>query len=70
MFPHLLLKQWIVYCIDKVIQCIDTRMNALEPLYLVSDCRDIGVDRRRLVERRRRRASAWIHASLVRLAIS
>jgi len=43
MLTHLLLKQWIMYGIDEVIQCIDAWVHTLKPLDLLSDCHNTSI---------------------------
>jgi len=66
MFTHLLLEQWIMYCINHIIKCIDTRMNTFKSLDLVSDGHGIGMCSRWLSVGRVGRPTSCIHSRLGR----
>ena len=70
MFAHLLLQQRIMYHINEVIESIDTRVDALESLDLVSDCHGIGMCSGRLSVRRvGRPTSCGVHSRPVSLLL-
>jgi len=69
MFAHLLLQQRVMYHINEVIQRIDTWVDALESLDLVSDCHGIGMCSGRLSVRRVGRPTSCVHSRPVSLLL-